>query len=116
MWRSLPIARTTTSPACSPTRICTGTPWLRCTSAAYCFTMVFMSDGGTKQRHDAVAHDLVHRALVAVHRGHHVFQDGVEELPGFLGIALGQEFHRAFEVGKQHRDVFAFAFEGTPGS
>jgi hypothetical protein len=29
--------------------------------------------------------------------------DGIEELPGFLGIAIGQELHRAFEVGKENR-------------
>ena len=77
--------------------------------------MVFMGQGRTKERHDAVAHDLVDGALVAMHRGHHVFQDGVEELPGLLGIALGQQFHGAFEVRKQHGDLLAFAFQGTAG-
>jgi hypothetical protein len=32
-------------------------------------------------------------------------------LPGLLRIAVGEEFHRAFEVGKQHGHLFAFAFE-----
>src|SRR5439155_18402620 len=32
--RSLPIARTTTSPELSPTRICISRPWERCTSSA----------------------------------------------------------------------------------
>ena len=77
--------------------------------------MVFMRQRCAKQRHDAVAHDLVDRALVAVHRGHHVFQDGIEELPGLLGIPLSQEFHGAFEVRKQHGHLLAFAFEGTAG-
>ena len=40
---------------------------------------------------------------------------GIEELPGVLGIALGQEFHRALEVGKQHGDLLALAFQGTAG-
>jgi len=48
-----------------------------------------------------------------VHRGHHAFQDGIEQLPGVLGIALSQEFHGAFEVGKTTRDLLAFAFEST---
>ena len=75
--------------------------------------MVFMGQRGPKQRHDAVAHDLVHRALVAVHGGHHALQHRVEELAGLFGIAVGQQLHRAFEVGKQHRDLLALAFQGT---
>ena len=75
--------------------------------------MVFMGQGGTKQRHDAVAHDLVHGPLVAVHSGHHALQHRVKELAGLLGIALGQQFHGAFEVGKQHGHLFAFAFQGA---
>ena len=41
--------------------------------------------------------------------------DGIEELPGFLGIAIGQELHRAFEVGKENRDMFALALQGCLG-
>ena len=77
--------------------------------------MILMGQGRAKERHDAIAHDLVDRALVAVHGGHHAFQDGIEELPGLLGVALGQQFHGAFEVGKQHGDLLALAFQGTAG-
>src|SRR5215510_13394624 len=77
--------------------------------------MVFMGDGGAEQRHDAVAHDLVDRPLVAVHRCHHAFQHGIEELPGLLGITVSQQFHRALQVRKQHRDLLALAFQGTAG-
>jgi len=35
MWRSLSIARTTTSPELSPTRICTSMPCARRSSSAY---------------------------------------------------------------------------------
>jgi hypothetical protein len=41
-----------------------------------------------KQRHDAVAHDLVHRPFIAVHGRHQALEDWVEELPRFLGIAV----------------------------
>jgi len=75
--------------------------------------MVFMGKRRPKQRHDAVAHDLVHGPLVAVHGGHHAFQDGIEEPLGFLGITLGEQFHRALEVGKQDGDLLALAFEGA---
>ena len=74
--------------------------------------MVFMGHGGTKERHDAVPHDLVDRPLVAVHGRHHVCQDGVEELPSLLRIAFGQQFHGALQVRKQHGDLLAFAFQG----
>ena len=33
----------------------------------------------------------------------------------FLGVAVGQELHGALQVGKEHRDLLAFAFEGTAG-
>ena len=129
MCRSLPMARTTTSPALSPTRICTGTPWraphLRGIllhgglhgqrRIAGPHRMVLMRQGRPKQRHDAIAHDLVDRAFVAVHGGHHAFQHGIEELPRLFRIAVGQQLHGAFEVGKQHRDLLALAFQGTAG-
>ena len=123
------MARTTTSPELSPTRSCTSTPMpaadLLCIAAngllhgqggiAGPHRMVFMRDRRAEQRHDAIAHDLIHGPLVAVHGCHHAFQDRVEELPRFLGVAVGQQLHRAFEVGKEHRHLLALAFQGTPG-
>jgi len=50
--------------------------------------MVFMGERRPKQDHDAIAHDLVHGPLVAVHRGHQALQHRVEELPRLLGIAI----------------------------
>jgi hypothetical protein len=29
--------------------------------------------------------------------------------------AVGEEFHRAFEIGKEHGDLLPFTFEGTSG-
>jgi len=40
-----------------------------------------------------------------------VCQDGIEELSGFLGVALGQEFHGALKIGKQDGDLLTFAFQ-----
>jgi len=68
-----------------------------------------------EERHDAVAHDLIHRALVPMDGLHRALQHGIEELPGFLGIAVGEQFHRALDIGEEHRDLFALAFEGAPG-
>jgi hypothetical protein len=55
-----------------------------------------------EQGHDAVAHDLVDRALVAMDGLHHAFEDGVEEVAGLFGIAVGEEFHRALEIGEEN--------------
>jgi hypothetical protein len=59
---------------------------------------------------------LIDRALIAMHGRHHALQHRIEELPGLFGIAVGQEFHGALEVRKQHGDLFALTFEGTAGS
>jgi hypothetical protein len=39
----------------------------------------------------------------------------IEQPPGLLRIAVGQQFHGAFEIGKQHRDLLALALEGAFG-
>ena len=77
--------------------------------------VVLMRQGSAKQRHNAIAHDLIDRALIAMHGGHHAFQHRIEELPGFLRVTVSEEFHGALEIGKQHRDLFALAFQGTAG-
>jgi hypothetical protein len=77
--------------------------------------VVLMGDGGTKQRHDPVAHNLIDRALIAVHRVHHALEHRVEQCTRFLGVPVGQQFHGALEVGKEHGDLLALAFQGTAG-
>jgi len=68
-----------------------------------------------EQRHDPVAHHLVHRPVVAVNGLHHAFQDGVENLPRLLRIAVREQLHRPLEIGEQHCDLFALALERAPG-
>jgi hypothetical protein len=46
---------------------------------------------------------------------HHPLEDRIQQLPRVLGIAIGEELHRALEVGKEHRDLLALAFEGRLG-
>jgi hypothetical protein len=65
-----------------------------------------------EQCHDPVAHDLVDGALVAVHGLHHVLDDGVEQLPRLLGVAVGEQLHRGLEVGKEDGDLFTLARQG----
>jgi hypothetical protein len=68
-----------------------------------------------EEGHDAVTHDLVHRAFLAMNRVHHARQDGVQQLPRLLGITARQQLHRALQVGKEHRDLFALALDGALG-
>jgi hypothetical protein len=74
--------------------------------------VVLVGDGGAEKRHDAVAHDLVHGALVAVHGFHHQVEDRIQELPRFFGVAVGEQLHGALEVGEQDGDLLALAFQG----
>jgi hypothetical protein len=73
--------------------------------------VILVGQRRTEEGHDAVAHHLIHRAFIAVNRFHHPFEDRVEDPSCFLGIALGEQLHRALEVGEEDRDLLAFAFE-----
>ena len=75
--------------------------------------MVLVSQRRPEQRHDPVAHDLVHRTLVPVDGFHHPFEDWIDQLARFLGVSIGEQLHRALQVGEQHRHLLALAFEGS---
>jgi hypothetical protein len=42
-----------------------------------------------------------------VHRLHHPFEDGVEERARLLGVAVGEQLHRALEIGEEHGHLLA---------
>jgi hypothetical protein len=73
--------------------------------------VILVSQRRAKQRHDPVAHHLVDGALVAVDGFHHVLEHGVEEPARLLWIAVGQQLHRALQVGEEHRHLLALALE-----
>ena len=77
--------------------------------------VIFVSNGGAKQGHDAVAQHLVDRAFKTVHGVHHALQGGVEELLGRFGVETPDQLRGVFDVGKQYRDLLALAFQGTAG-
>ena len=79
------------------------------------YGMVFMGDRCPKDRHDAVPKDLIHRAFKAVDGFHHDMDGRVEELLGVFWVKVADQLGRVFDVGKQHGDLLAFAFQGTPG-
>src|SRR6266481_7219934 len=64
---------------------------------------------------DPVAHHLIDGALVAVDRLHHVFEDGIEDLAGLLGVTIREELHRALQISKEHCDLLALAFQSGLG-
>jgi hypothetical protein len=78
-------------------------------------TMILIDDRRAEQGHNAVAHDLVHRALVAVHRIHHQREDRIEAVARFLGSTVGEQCQRALDIGEQHADRRALPFQGTSG-
>ena len=74
--------------------------------------MILVCDRRSEQSHDAIAHDLVDHALVAMHGLHHPFNNGIEQLAPLFGVSVGEQLQRALEVGKKYRDLFALTFEG----
>jgi hypothetical protein len=64
-----------------------------------------------EQGHDAVAHDLVHRAVVQMNRIHHELDHRLQDGTRLLGIPTRQQLHRALEVGEQHGDPLALAVQ-----
>jgi len=74
--------------------------------------VVLVGERRAEERHDPIAHDLVHRALVAVHGFHHPLENRVEELARFLGVPVGEQLHRSLEVGEEDGDLLALALEG----
>jgi hypothetical protein len=77
--------------------------------------MVLVGNGGAKEGHNAVAEHLVDGTLEAVHSVHHVVEGGIEELLGGFGIEAPDKLRRVLEVGKEHGDLLALAFQGTAG-
>ncbi len=77
--------------------------------------VVFVGHRRPEQGHDAVAEHLVHGALVAVHGVHHDVQRRVEQRLGLLRIEVRDQLCRALEISKEHRDLFALAFQGSAG-
>src|SRR5262245_29115374 len=50
------------------------------------YSVVFMRQRRTEQGHDPVTHHLVYGSFVAMHGFHHLFENRIKNLPGFLWI------------------------------
>ena len=77
--------------------------------------MVLMSQRRAEEGHDPIAHDLIHRPLVAVDGLHHVLEDGIKQLARLLGVPVGEQLHRALEIGEEHGDLLPLAFKRALG-
>ena len=77
--------------------------------------VVLVGNGGTKERHNAIAQHLVDGTLEAVHGVHHQMNGRIEELLGGFGVEALNEPGGVLEVGKEHGDLLALAFQGRAG-
>ena len=75
--------------------------------------VVLVPDRRAEERHDPVAHHLVDGALVVMDGFHHPLEDGIQELPRILGVTVGEQLHRALEVGEEDGHLLALALEGS---
>ena len=74
--------------------------------------MVLVRDRCAEERHDAVARELIDRALETVHALGEEGEEAVHDaMPGFGVDALG-ELHRTLHVGEEDRHLLALALEG----
>ena len=76
--------------------------------------MVLVGHRRPEQGHDAVAHDLVDRALVPMHRLDHPLQDRLQEPLRVLRVAPPQQLHGILQIGEEDGDVLAFPFDQVP--
>src|SRR5262249_30359982 len=72
---------------------------------------ILVRERRTEERHDPITHDLVDSAFVAMDRVHHQFEHRVENLSRLFGITVGEQFHRALQIGEQNGDLLALAFQ-----
>jgi hypothetical protein len=76
-------------------------------------SVILVGQRRAEQGHNPVAHHLVDRAFVMVDGLYHSLEDGVKDLPRVLWIAVGQQLHRALEIGEEHGDLLALPLEGA---
>ena len=116
MRRSSPILPTTTGPVLMPMRIWKSMP--RCVlqlvaealqrrlhaegRAHGALRRVFVCDGRAEQRHDAVAGELIDRALVAVDLIAQDPEAAVHDAVDLLGVEAFAQCGEAADVGEQH--------------
>jgi hypothetical protein len=69
--------------------------------------VVLVGNWRAEEGHDSVAQHLVDGPLVAVHGVHQDAEHGVEEPARLLGVPIGEQLHRALQVGEEDRHLLA---------
>jgi hypothetical protein len=75
--------------------------------------VVLVRDRGAEERHDAVAEELVDRALVTVDRLEHDLERPVDDRVDVFGIEPLGHRREAGDVGEHDRHLLALAFDGA---
>jgi hypothetical protein len=77
--------------------------------------VILVGNGGAEKGHNAITQYLVHRAFVAVHGVHHEVNRRVQQVLGGFRVKALDELGGILDIGKEHGDLFAFAFQARPG-
>jgi hypothetical protein len=79
--------------------------------------VVFVCDGGTEHREDAVPGGLGDVAAVVVHRIDHQLEGRIDDCPRFLRVEVLFQLGRASDIGGEHGDGLSLALDrGISGS
>jgi hypothetical protein len=62
-----------------------------------------MSERRAKKRHDAVAHDSVHRTFVSMDGVDHALDGRVQQFVCVLWVSAGEQLHRTRDICKNDR-------------
>ena len=76
--------------------------------------VVLQRDGGAEERHQPIAEELVHRALVAMDRLGHEPQDAVHDLVHRLRLELGGQPRGIDQVAEHDADLFPLPLHRPP--
>ena len=77
-------------------------------------SVILVRDGRAEEGHDAVAEELVDRALVAVDLVQHQLEGPGHEAVDVLGVEPLGERGEPRDVGEEDRDLLALALQGAP--
>ena len=77
--------------------------------------MVLVSDRCAEERHDPIAHVLIHGPFEAVHAVGEDREEALHDPVPVFGVDRLGEIHRPLNVGEQHRHLLPLALEGTAG-
>src|SRR5262249_57701400 len=78
--------------------------------------VVLVRDWGAEERHDAVARELVHRPLEAMHTRGEDGEEAIDDVVPLLGIELLGKLHRALHISEEHGDLLSLALQGGTGA